>query len=243
MTPRLPVNMPRAATAWISPKGSTRFCSGTAFPPFHRLARMISERQSLDKMRFLSGRIDRMRVFVVQNFDNTGLGQVGAALRRPARKSIFATRIRATLPDERRGHDAAVVLGGGQNALDDEAFPYIPAAARPDARLRATATARCSAFASAASCSPAPSAARTRSVRAPRIRLAARALTGDGAADPVLGVAARLPDLSVARRHLLFARRRRASGQRAAAANQAFRIGRATYGIQFHFEADRPLLP
>jgi hypothetical protein len=23
---------------------------------------------------------------------------------------------------------------------------------------------------------------------------------------------------------------------------QAFRIGRATYGIQFHFEADRPLL-
>jgi GMP synthase-like glutamine amidotransferase len=27
-----------------------------------------------------------------------------------------------------------------------------------------------------------------------------------------------------------------------AAENQAFRIGRATYGIQFHFEADRPLV-
>ena len=28
----------------------------------------------------------------------------------------------------------------------------------------------------------------------------------------------------------------------AVAENQAFRIGRATYGIQFHFEADRPLV-
>jgi GMP synthase-like glutamine amidotransferase len=28
----------------------------------------------------------------------------------------------------------------------------------------------------------------------------------------------------------------------AVADNQAFRIGRATYGIQFHFEADRPLV-
>ena len=28
----------------------------------------------------------------------------------------------------------------------------------------------------------------------------------------------------------------------AVAENQAFRIGRAVYGIQFHFEADRPLV-
>ena len=28
----------------------------------------------------------------------------------------------------------------------------------------------------------------------------------------------------------------------AVAENQAFRIGRAAYGIQFHFEADRPLV-
>ncbi len=31
MMPRLPVNWPRSGTAWIAPKGSTRFCSGIVF--------------------------------------------------------------------------------------------------------------------------------------------------------------------------------------------------------------------
>ena len=34
MMPRLPVNSPRAATAWMSPNGSTRFCSGISVPSF-----------------------------------------------------------------------------------------------------------------------------------------------------------------------------------------------------------------
>ena len=68
-------------------------------------------------------------------------------------------------------------------------------------------------------------------------------LTQDGAADPVLRVAPR--DFSIFQWHddtfglppgaIHLARS-------AEAENQAFRIGRATYGIQFHFEADRRLV-
>ena len=68
-----------------------------------------------------------MRVLVVQNFDNEGLGQIGAALdeagadidlRRPYRGE--------SLPHDSGAHDAMVVLGGAQNALDDEICPYFP---------------------------------------------------------------------------------------------------------------------
>src|SRR5256885_16063866 len=66
-----------------------------------------------------------MRVLVVQNFDNEGLGQIGAALveagadidlRKPYRGEM--------LPEDSSEHDAIVVLGGAQNALDDEKCPY-----------------------------------------------------------------------------------------------------------------------
>ena len=68
-----------------------------------------------------------MRVLVVQNFDNEGLGQIGAALveagadidlRRPYKGD--------TLPQDSGAHDAMVVLGGAQNALDDASCPYFP---------------------------------------------------------------------------------------------------------------------
>ena len=184
-----------------------------------------------------------MRVLVVQNFDNEGLGQIGAALveagadidlRRPYQGD--------PLPDDAAGHDAMVVLGGAQNALDDENCPYFPGL------LDLTRD-----FAD-----------KDRSVLGICLgsQLLARAfggenqiggatefgwhrvsLTPEAKTDPVLAALPEkfpifewhddtfvLPDNAV-----------RLAGS-AIAENQAFRIGRAVYGFQFHFEADRPMV-
>ncbi|TGR16890.1 GMP synthase, partial [Mesorhizobium sp. M1C.F.Ca.ET.196.01.1.1] len=68
-----------------------------------------------------------MRVLVVQNFDNEGLGQIGAALEEAgADIDLRKPYDGETLPRDSSEHDAIVVLGGAQNALDDEICPYFP---------------------------------------------------------------------------------------------------------------------
>ena len=68
-----------------------------------------------------------MRVLVVQNFDDTGLGQVAIAL---AERGIDVDTRRPyrgePLPVGIREHAALVVLGGEQDALDDVKCPYYP---------------------------------------------------------------------------------------------------------------------
>ncbi len=69
-----------------------------------------------------------MRVLVVQNYDNTGLGQVGFALAEAGAELDLRVAHRGdSLPVDASGHDAAIILGGGQNALADADYPYIPA--------------------------------------------------------------------------------------------------------------------
>src|SRR5690606_24433525 len=64
---------------------------------------------------------------VVQNFNNTELGQVGTAL---AEADAEVDQVRPylgdALPENAASHDAVIMLGGGQNALADEAYPYFP---------------------------------------------------------------------------------------------------------------------
>ncbi|TIX95281.1 MAG: GMP synthase, partial [Mesorhizobium sp.] len=68
-----------------------------------------------------------MRVLVVQNFDNEGLGQIGAALvEAGADIDLRKPYNGEALPVHSGEHDAMVVLGGAQNALDDELCPYFP---------------------------------------------------------------------------------------------------------------------
>ena len=68
-----------------------------------------------------------MRVLVVQNYDNTDLGQVGTALAEAGAEIDFRrAHLGEFLPETADGHDAAIVLGGGQNALDDDEYPYFP---------------------------------------------------------------------------------------------------------------------
>ena len=68
-----------------------------------------------------------MNVLVVQNYDNTGLGQIARALDEAGAKvELIAAHRGDALPAGHSGHDALVVLGGAQNARDDEACPYLP---------------------------------------------------------------------------------------------------------------------
>ena len=184
-----------------------------------------------------------MRILVVQNYDNTSLGQVGAALAEAdADLDIRNPYLGEALPQDAGGHDALVMLGGGQNALADDDYPYFPSLL---ALIRDFES-------------------RDRSVLGICLgsQLMARAfggvnqvggarefgwhhvsLTPEAKADKVL---APLPErFPIFQWHddtfSLPKGAVRLAGNEVAE-NQAFRIGRAAYGFQFHFEADRPLV-
>jgi GMP synthase-like glutamine amidotransferase len=184
-----------------------------------------------------------MRVLVVQNYDNTGLGQIGAALQEAgAEIDVRNAHLGDALPSDASGYDALVVLGGGQNALADEEYPYIPAllALMRDFERRDRAV--------LGICLGSQLLARAYGAEnligaAPEFGWHRISLTEEGVGDSVVSALPRefpifqwhddtftLPPGAV----------RLASN--AAIANQAFRIGRAAYGFQFHFEADRPLV-
>ena len=184
-----------------------------------------------------------MRVLVVQNYDNEGTGQVGAALAEAGAEIDQRKPYKGeALPTDASGHDAMVMLGGAQNALDDALCPYFPALLDLIRDFEA----------------------RDRSVLGICLgsQLIARAFGGDnqvgGAsefgwcgvsltpeakADAVLGA---LPEeFPIFEWHddtfSLPKGAVRLAGSEVAR-NQAFRVGRAVYGFQFHFEADRPLV-
>lgn len=184
-----------------------------------------------------------MRVLVVQNFDSEGLGQIGAALvEAGADIDLRKPYDGEALPRHSGEHDAMVVLGGAQNALDDELCPYFPEL------LDLTRD-----FAD-----------KDRSVLGICLgsQLLARAFGGEnqigGATefgwhrvsltpaaktDPVL---AALPEnFPIFEWHddtfVLPENAVRLAGS-TVAENQAFRLGRAVYGFQFHFEADTPMV-
>jgi GMP synthase (glutamine-hydrolysing) len=67
-----------------------------------------------------------MRVLVVENYPKTTLGLVAEALSE-ARAEVQLVRMHAggTLPPSPAGYDALVMLGGAQDALDDAGHPYL----------------------------------------------------------------------------------------------------------------------
>ncbi|KXF78625.1 glutamine amidotransferase [Paramesorhizobium deserti] len=184
-----------------------------------------------------------MRVLAVQNYRGTGLGQVGEALAEAgADIDLRAPYLGEPLPQSHDGHDALIVLGGEQNALADDEYPYFPALTgliRDFGDAGKAVLGICLGS-----------------------QLVARAYGGDNvldrplefgwhevrttqaaAADPVLSAVP--PAFPIFHWHcdtftLPQGAQHLASSDRTP--NQAFRIGRAVYGIQFHFEADRKLV-
>ncbi|MCB2125306.1 MAG: type 1 glutamine amidotransferase [Rhodobacteraceae bacterium] len=184
-----------------------------------------------------------MRVAVVENMVNTALGQVGVALREAGAEIVMYRPYRdGNLPRDLAAEDALVVLGGEQSAIDDAAHPYLPALART-MRIWAEADRAvlgiclgsqilARAFGAANLLGTAPEFG-WREVRA----------TAAGRADPLVAAAGdrfrtfqwhsdtfTLPEGAV---HL---------AENGTVAHQAFRLGRAAYGTQFHFEADRTVV-
>lgn len=179
-----------------------------------------------------------MRVLVVENMVQSDLGQVGVALAE-AGAEIDLRRAFAgeALPGDIHAHDALVVLGGEQSAVDDHIHPYLPELAR---LMRAFADADKAVL---GICLGSQLLARAHGAenllgRTREFGWHEVELTREGITDPVLSAAGKtftsfewhsdsfaLPEGAV---HL---------ATNPAVANQAFRVGRAAYGMQFHFEA------
>ena len=184
-----------------------------------------------------------MRVAIIENTGITHHGQVGVALHEAgARVDIFRPYEGQALPALADGHDALVVFGGEQTAIDDHTHAYLPALAR----LMRDFTDQGRAVLGI--CLGSQILARAyggvnKLGTAPEFGWCDVALTEAGRKDPVMSGLGdsfpifefhtdtfTLPDGAV---HL---------AQTKTAPNQAFRIGRATYGMQFHFEANRSVV-
>lgn len=184
-----------------------------------------------------------MRILVVQNCSDAGLGQIAPVLN----DAGFAVDIRhsysgESLPHNDDDYHGLIVLGGEQNALADDEFPYFPHL------LRLIRTFGDSDIAVLGICLGAQLVARAYGGenlldRPMEFGWKEVRLTGAGQNDPVLSAAEAsfysfhwhsdtfaLPDGAV---HLADSNM---------TPHQAFRIGRAIYGTQFHFEADTRLV-
>lgn len=184
-----------------------------------------------------------MRVLVIENFGGTGLGQIGRALNEAAAQIVYLRPEEGdVVPADSSAYDALVVLGGGQNALDDEGSPWFPALIDliRDFERRDRAV--------LGVCLGAQLLARTfggenRIGGHREFGWHGIVLNDGAAADPVF---AKLPaEFPIFQWHDdSFSLPPNATGLASSKAieNQAFRVGRAVYGTQFHFEADRPLV-
>jgi GMP synthase-like glutamine amidotransferase len=184
-----------------------------------------------------------MRILVIDNFPGTSLGLVGEALDEAGAEIDLRIMYRGdSLPADPSHHDGLVVLGGGQNAVADDDHPYLPRIAALSHTFGAADKAVLGI------CLGSQLVARGHGAeniigRPTEFGWNKVRPTAAGTADPLvaaLGTGApvfhwhndtfTLPPGAV---HLA------SSGQ---TENQAFRVGRAVYGIQFHFEAGTELV-
>ncbi len=184
-----------------------------------------------------------MRVLVIENYPSTPLGIVADALSE-AGVAVDSRRadLGAPVPGDPDGFAGLVVLGGAQSAVDDADHPYLPAVARLTRQfgeagkpvlgicLGAQLVARGH---GAANLLGRPVEFGWREVRptAAGRRDPLLSVIGDGA--PVFHWHTDTFTLPPGAVHL---------AENDMTAIQAFRIGRATYGLQFHCEADRKLV-
>jgi GMP synthase (glutamine-hydrolysing) len=183
-----------------------------------------------------------MRIAIVENTRVTHHGLVGVALHeRAALIDIHRPWTGQPLPDGPEA-DALVVFGGEQAATDDDIHPYLP-------RLADLMAAYTSADKPVLGiCLGSQILARAYGAenhlgQAPEFGWTDITLTREGRADPVLSV---LPQTFPAFQWHSDTFTLPAGAVQLAsspgAAQQAFRIGRATYGTQFHFEASRAVV-
>ena len=183
-----------------------------------------------------------MRVAIVENTGITHHGQVGVALHeQAARVDLYKPWSGQGLPHTADA-DALVVFGGEQAATDDHTHPYLPDLAR----LMADYTAMDRPVLGI--CLGSQLLARAFGGEnhlgiAPEFGWVDVALTEAGRADPVLSaVPDRFPIFQWHSDTFTLPPDAVHLAKSHTARHQAFRIGRATYGTQFHFEASRAVV-
>lgn len=184
-----------------------------------------------------------MRILIVENLRGTSLGQVEVALSEAGAERVWIRPWNGdALPAVSDGFHGMVVLGGEQSALDDELHPYLPDLARLMKRFGDDEKAVLGI------CLGSQLLARAHG--GVNILGEARefgwhrvALTETGRTDPVF--AAIEGDFPIFEWHSdTFTLPEGAThlAHNGTVANQCFRIGRASYGMQFHFEASRSVV-
>jgi GMP synthase-like glutamine amidotransferase len=183
-----------------------------------------------------------MRVAIVENTRITHHGQVGVALHeRAALIDLWKPWADDALPAQAEA-DALVVFGGEQAATDDHTHPYLPALAR----LMAAYTQADKPVLGI--CLGSQLLARAYGAEnhlgtAPEFGWVDVTLTNEGRADPVLSaVPETFPIFQWHSDTFTLPQGATHLAHSGTARHQAFRLGRATYGTQFHFEASRPVV-
>lgn len=184
-----------------------------------------------------------MRVLVVEQHDEPSIGVVGDTLRDLDIETQTVWGARGDpLPPDHRGHDGIIVLGGTMTALDDERCPYFPALTR---LLREFSEAGKPVL---GICLGAQLIARTFDAELKLggdLELGFHAVTPTALAvdDPVLGVLdGPLPLFQWHTDHYELPPDAELLATGESYANQAYRIGRTVYGMQFHFEVTEPVV-
>ena len=184
-----------------------------------------------------------MRVAVIENMKSTPLGSLGTALLEAnAEIERFHPWIDGKLPTGIADHDALVVLGGEQNAIDDANYPYLPALAQ----LMRDFTEADKAVLGI--CLGAQILARAYGAQnhlnaGLEFGWHSVAKSEDGQADPLLS--GLTDDFKTFQWHSDTFTLPQGATRLAVSEltqNQAFRIGRAAYGTQFHFEASASVI-
>lgn len=184
-----------------------------------------------------------MQILVVEQHDQPSIGVVGETLGELGVKTRTMWGARGdALPRSHREHDGIIVLGGAMTALDDEVCPYFPAltdllrefaeADKPVLGICLGAQLIARAF-----------GAELRIGGDLELGFHTVAPTSAAADDAVLvelGGPMRLFQWHTDHYALPPGAERLATGERYQ--NQAYRIGRTVYGVQFHFEVTEPIV-
>lgn len=197
---------------------------------------MVISRRQLDRDHGMA-----RRVAIIENTSYSDPGQVGVALAEVgADVQVIRAYAGEALPGSIDDHDALVVFGGEQNALDDEKHPYLPALTDV---MRAYGEAGRAVL---GICLGSQLLARAFGGdnligAAPEFGWQAIEPTEAGLADPVMSAVNDSRFLSFQWHDDTFTLPPGAIhlARNHATHHQAFRVGRAAYGMQFHFEANR----
>ncbi|MFN4170829.1 MAG: type 1 glutamine amidotransferase [Pseudorhodobacter sp.] len=184
-----------------------------------------------------------MRVAMIENTAVTHHGQVGVALHeRAALVDVLRPFAGEALPGDFSRWDAVIVLGGEQSATDDSRHPYLPELARL-MRQGIEAGQAVLGICLGSQLMARAFGAKNLLGTAPEFGWCAVELTAEGRADPVLSSVG--PEFPIFQWHSdTFTLPEGAVhlARSPVAAHQSFRIGRAGYATQFHFEANRAVV-